>query len=110
VTELTKRIWANSSPGEDEVEDSSDFVSFFPDFVWTLRDVTLKLEVDGLSLTADEYLENSLKLKQGKGTADWKTDRKNNRKLIFLCRCLYSDFCFCVLSCFKEVVLIYHLS
>jgi hypothetical protein len=79
VTELTKRIWANSSPGEDEVEDSSDFVSFFPDFVWTLRDVTLELEEYGQPLTADEYFENSLKLKIGKGTADWETERKNTK-------------------------------
>jgi hypothetical protein len=79
VTELTKRIWVNSSPGEDEVEDSSDFVSFFPDFGWTLRDETLELEADGQPLMADEYLENSLKLKKGKGTADLETERKDTR-------------------------------
>ncbi|XP_048223687.1 guanylate-binding protein 1-like isoform X2 [Perognathus longimembris pacificus] len=65
VTELTKQIRAKSSPDENEAEDSADFVSFFPDFVWSLRDMTLKLEVNGQSITADEYLENSLKLKQG---------------------------------------------
>ncbi|MEJ1270758.1 guanylate binding protein 3 [Cricetulus griseus] len=66
VTELTDQIRARASTDqEDEVEDSSEFVRFFPDFVWVLRDVTLRLEADGQSLTADEYLENSLKLKQG---------------------------------------------
>jgi hypothetical protein len=65
VTELTDRIRAKSSPEENEVEDSADFVSFFPDFVWTLRDFSLDLEVDGKSVSADEYLENSLKLVQG---------------------------------------------
>jgi hypothetical protein len=54
-------------------------VSFFPDFVWTLRDVTLELEEYGQPLTADEYFENSLKLKIGKGTADWETERKNTK-------------------------------
>ncbi|XP_029417055.1 uncharacterized protein LOC103730113 [Nannospalax galili] len=65
VTELTKRIRARSSPDQDVMEDSAEFVSFFPDFVWTLRDMTLDLEVDGQRLRADEYLENSLKLKEG---------------------------------------------
>ena len=67
VTELTDKIRARSSPDADGVEDSADFVSFFPDFVWTLRDFSLNLEADGQSITADAYLENSLKLKKGKG-------------------------------------------
>ncbi|XP_031231557.1 guanylate-binding protein 4-like [Mastomys coucha] len=73
VTELTDRIRSRSSPDQDDgVEDSAEFVSFFPDFVWTLRDVTLKLEANGQSLTADEYLENSLKLKKGASEEDKK--------------------------------------
>ncbi|XP_045697010.1 guanylate-binding protein 1-like [Phyllostomus hastatus] len=64
VTELTDRIRAKSSPDANEVEDSADFISFFPDFVWTLRDFSLNLEANGQSITADEYLENSLKLKK----------------------------------------------
>uniref|UniRef100_A0A2K6CJ13 Guanylate binding protein 3 n=1 Tax=Macaca nemestrina TaxID=9545 RepID=A0A2K6CJ13_MACNE len=70
VTELTDRIKANSSPGNNSVEDSADFVSFFPAFVWTLRDFTLELEVDGEPITADDYLELSLKLRKG-------TDKKS---------------------------------
>ncbi|KAK7811057.1 hypothetical protein U0070_010216 [Myodes glareolus] len=62
VTELTQLIRAKASPREDEVEDSSEFVSFFPDFVWTVRDFTLELKFDGHVITADEYLENALKL------------------------------------------------
>ncbi|KAK1339832.1 hypothetical protein QTO34_018389 [Cnephaeus nilssonii] len=65
VTELTDKIRAKSSPDANEVEDSADFVSFFPDFVWTLRDFSLELEVNGQPISADEYLQNSLKLKQG---------------------------------------------
>uniref|UniRef100_A0A2I3T477 Guanylate binding protein 1 n=1 Tax=Pan troglodytes TaxID=9598 RepID=A0A2I3T477_PANTR len=63
VTELTHRIRSKSSPdeNENEVEDSADFVSFFPDFVWTLRDFSLDLEADGQPLTPDEYLTYSLK-------------------------------------------------
>ncbi|XP_023576089.1 guanylate-binding protein 1-like [Octodon degus] len=67
VTELTDQIRAKSSPNTSEVEDSPDFVSFFPDFVWTLRDFSLVLEIDGESISPDAYLENSLKLMQGTG-------------------------------------------
>lgn len=63
VTELTNRIRANSSPDTSEVEDAAAFVSFFPDFVWTLRDFSLDLESNGQSISPDQYLENSLKLK-----------------------------------------------
>nr|QKE61578.1 guanylate binding protein 1 [Lagothrix lagotricha] len=72
VTELTDQIRSKSSPDENdyEVEDSADFVSFFPDFVWTLRDFSLDLEANGKPITADEYLEHSLKLKQGTSQKD----------------------------------------
>ncbi|ELK33575.1 PREDICTED: guanylate-binding protein 1 [Myotis davidii] len=70
VTELTDKIRAKSSPDANEVEDSADFVRFFPDFVWTLRDFSLKLELDGQRISPDEYLENSLKLKQGTSHKD----------------------------------------
>ncbi|DAA31366.1 TPA: hypothetical protein BOS_3270 [Bos taurus] len=78
VTELTHRIRAKSSPDKHEVQDSANFVSFFPDFVWTLRDFSLELEADGQAITADEYLENSLKLKQGN---DKKTKNFNEPRL-----------------------------
>ncbi|MBZ3876898.1 Guanylate-binding protein 2, partial [Sciurus carolinensis] len=64
VTELTHRIRAKSSAGNSGVDDSADFVSFFPNFVWTLRDFSLQLEVDGKPVSADEYLEHALKLKK----------------------------------------------
>uniref|UniRef100_A0A8C9I1K9 Guanylate binding protein 7 n=1 Tax=Piliocolobus tephrosceles TaxID=591936 RepID=A0A8C9I1K9_9PRIM len=66
VTELTELIRAKSCPKPDEVEDSSEFVSFFPDFIWTVRDFTLELKLDGHPITEDEYLENALKLIPGK--------------------------------------------
>ncbi|XP_036204923.1 guanylate-binding protein 6-like [Myotis myotis] len=65
VTELTELIRAKSSPTPDGVEDSSEFVSFFPDFIWTVRDFILELELNGHPITADEYLENALKLVPG---------------------------------------------
>ncbi|XP_051021929.1 guanylate-binding protein 4-like isoform X4 [Acomys russatus] len=65
VTELTQLIRAKSSPREDRVEDSSEFVGFFPDFIWAVRDFALELKLDGRPITADEYLENALKLIPG---------------------------------------------
>ncbi|XP_061039908.1 guanylate-binding protein 6-like isoform X2 [Eubalaena glacialis] len=65
VTELTELIRAKSSSRPDEVEDSTEFVSFFPDFIWTVRDFTLELMLNGHPITEDEYLENALKLIPG---------------------------------------------
>lgn len=70
VTELTDRIRAKSSPAVDGMDDSADFMSFFPDFVWTLRDFTLDLEADGQTIKPDEYLELALKLKKGTSEKD----------------------------------------
>lgn len=69
VTELTEFIRAKSSPTPDGADDSSEFVSFFPDFIWTVRDFTLELKLNGHPITEDEYLENALKLIPG--TSAW---------------------------------------
>lgn len=66
VTELTDRIRTRSSSDQDEVDASDEFVSFFPDFVWTVRDFSLELKINGKPISADEYLENSLRLIYGK--------------------------------------------
>ncbi|XP_036901346.1 guanylate-binding protein 6-like isoform X2 [Sturnira hondurensis] len=66
VTELTELIRAKSSPTPDGVDDSMEFVSFFPDFIWTVRDFTLELKLNGCPITEDEYLENALKLVPGR--------------------------------------------
>ncbi|KAL2772253.1 guanylate-binding protein 6 isoform 2, partial [Daubentonia madagascariensis] len=68
VTELTELIRVKSSPRPGAVEDATEFVSFFPDFIWTVRDFTLELKLNGHPITEDEYLENALKLIPGLGT------------------------------------------
>ncbi|XP_027626376.1 guanylate-binding protein 4 isoform X4 [Tupaia chinensis] len=68
VAELSERIRAKSSPQTDDLKDSAEFAGFFPDFVWTVRDFTLELELDGHPITEDEYLENALKLIKGLAT------------------------------------------
>ncbi|XP_062312414.1 guanylate-binding protein 1-like isoform X1 [Osmerus eperlanus] len=70
VTELTERIKvkssSNASSSEDEEEGvDAQFVQFFPNFVWAVRDFTLQLRIDNRDVTADQYLEHSLELKKG---------------------------------------------
>ncbi|XP_072890073.1 guanylate-binding protein 1-like isoform X1 [Hemitrygon akajei] len=60
VTELSKRIQMKAQPDDC---DSREFVRFFPEFVWVLRDLTLDMHIDGKDVTPNEYLEHSLKLK-----------------------------------------------
>ncbi|XP_021562734.1 guanylate-binding protein 4-like isoform X2 [Carlito syrichta] len=66
VTELTELIRIKSHRSPDAIEDSIEFASFFPDFVWTVRDFTLDLKLGDQVITEDEYLENALKLNPGK--------------------------------------------
>uniref|UniRef100_A0A671EUB1 Guanylate binding protein family member 6 n=1 Tax=Rhinolophus ferrumequinum TaxID=59479 RepID=A0A671EUB1_RHIFE len=68
VTELSNLIRTKSSPSSGGVNDSAEFVSFFPDFVWVVRDFMLALVLDGRPITEDEYLENALKLIPGEGS------------------------------------------
>ncbi|XP_077192898.1 guanylate-binding protein 1-like [Paroedura picta] len=66
VTELTERIKSKSSPTENSgaLEDSAEYVRFFPTFIWAVRDFSLQLVLNGQPCTDDEYLENALKLKE----------------------------------------------
>ncbi|NXS73585.1 GBP7 protein, partial [Pandion haliaetus] len=69
VVKLTEHVKLKAAPkeSEDELDDSEKFVLFFPTFIWAVRDFTLQLELDGKEISEDEYLENALKLKAGKG-------------------------------------------
>uniref|UniRef100_A0A8C7Q496 GB1/RHD3-type G domain-containing protein n=1 Tax=Oncorhynchus mykiss TaxID=8022 RepID=A0A8C7Q496_ONCMY len=63
VTELTDHIKVKSVEGD--IDESADYVRFFPSFVWAVRDFGLELKLDGKPITAHQYLENALKPKQG---------------------------------------------
>ncbi|XP_013914576.1 PREDICTED: interferon-induced guanylate-binding protein 1-like [Thamnophis sirtalis] len=65
VTELSKHIKAKSSSATGDTDETSGFVGFSPNFVWSVRDFTLQLQQDGKSITEDEYLEHALELKEG---------------------------------------------
>ncbi|XP_055766394.1 guanylate-binding protein 1-like [Salvelinus fontinalis] len=67
VNELTEMIKVKSSTDDEEEGEGTQFAQFFPNFVWTVRDFTLQLEIDGREITPDQYLENSLQLKKGYG-------------------------------------------
>ena len=65
VTELADLIKSKSSPNQSDKDDSANFLGFFHTFVWTLRDFSLELEVNGRSITPDEHLESSLVWRPG---------------------------------------------
>ncbi|XP_067317271.1 guanylate-binding protein 1-like [Anolis sagrei] len=66
VSELTQKIRITSSRDQSqEDEDSSEFVRYFPAFIWAVRDFTLDLEINGRPVSEDGYLENALKLQKG---------------------------------------------
>ncbi|XP_051984796.1 guanylate-binding protein 1-like isoform X1 [Xyrauchen texanus] len=66
VTELAEQIKIRSpSEAAEEEEGDSQFVRFFPSFVWVVRDFTLDLEIDRKKVSEDEYLDFALQLKKG---------------------------------------------
>ncbi|XP_063069107.1 guanylate-binding protein 1-like [Engraulis encrasicolus] len=64
VTELAEFIKVKST---DEEGEDSEFVKFFPTFIWAVRDFTLERKIDGKDATEDEYLDFALQLKLGTG-------------------------------------------
>ncbi|KAG9465938.1 hypothetical protein GDO78_017496, partial [Eleutherodactylus coqui] len=76
VGEMAELIKVRS---KDNGDDEAEFDRHFPIFIWAVRDVTLKLEFNGKSITEDEYLENALMLQKAKtgqkGSA--KVERRN---------------------------------
>uniref|UniRef100_W5L2V8 Guanylate binding protein 1 n=1 Tax=Astyanax mexicanus TaxID=7994 RepID=W5L2V8_ASTMX len=73
ITELAEHIRIKSpSPAgheeEEEEEEDSQFVQFFPNFIWTVRDFILELVIENKGrVTEDEYLDFALQLKKGFG-------------------------------------------
>ncbi|XP_044846577.1 guanylate-binding protein 1-like [Mauremys mutica] len=67
VSELSEHIKVKAD-GEEEEDSALDteYISFFPNFTWTVRDFTLDLEIDGKEVTEDEYLERALMLRKGR--------------------------------------------
>ncbi|XP_063791218.1 guanylate-binding protein 1-like [Pseudophryne corroboree] len=73
VGEMSEFIKVKTKNNDDEED---EFSRHFPAFVWAVRDFTLRLELDGEAITADDYLENALKLQKD----------GNNKKMRNTCR------------------------
>ncbi|XP_066512336.1 guanylate-binding protein 1-like [Hoplias malabaricus] len=69
VTELAEHIKVKSpsaaTEDEEVMDESSQFVQFFPKFIWTVRDFILELEIENKKVTEDQYLDFALQLKKG---------------------------------------------
>ncbi|MBN3304713.1 guanylate-binding protein 1 isoform X1 [Amia ocellicauda] len=95
VTELTDLIKVKSpgkaKPGQEEEDEEEDtqYVRFFPIFVWAVRDFTLELKIDGRSVSEDQYLEHALSLKKGsnKKVSDYNLPRQCIRNFFPSRRC-----------------------
>ncbi|XP_066499917.1 guanylate-binding protein 1-like [Hoplias malabaricus] len=88
VAKLTENIKVNSNPKNDKAKynTSTEFMRVFPSFVWAVRDFILKLELNGKPITADEYLENALKLKPGDSTNDVRNKTRSSLRDFFAVR------------------------
>ena len=58
VVNLTKVIHTNRSSGGND--SGQEYASFFPHFIYCIRDFMLELERDGMPLTPNEYMEDAL--------------------------------------------------
>ncbi|XP_072331815.1 guanylate-binding protein 2-like [Scyliorhinus torazame] len=66
ISNLTELIKVKSNEGDDDGDDEElDLLKISPAFVWTVRDFTLELKINGQVVTADDYLNHGLQLKKG---------------------------------------------
>ncbi|XP_075034884.1 guanylate-binding protein 6-like [Mixophyes fleayi] len=65
VGEISELIKVKTKNNDDE---EAELSRHFPMFIWVVRDITLKLELNGKEITEDEYLENALKLQESENT------------------------------------------
>ncbi|XP_045193049.2 guanylate-binding protein 1-like isoform X2 [Mercenaria mercenaria] len=63
ISEISKNIRFSNAKDGDVGDEELGLI--LPTFVLCLRDFTLVLEIDGMEITVDEYLEDCLKLKSG---------------------------------------------
>jgi hypothetical protein len=65
VAQLTRHIHTRAQPVGRAEDPGTDFASFFPAFLWVVRDMGVRLEREGRRITAKEYLEDALKSEDG---------------------------------------------
>ncbi|XP_075687060.1 guanylate-binding protein 3-like [Rhinoderma darwinii] len=67
VGEMAELIKVKSKDNDD---DEAEYSTYFPIFIWAVRDVTLKLEFNGKPITEDEYLDNALMLQKAENAQE----------------------------------------
>ncbi len=78
VINLSKHIQVKSNSNDLDID---EYASYFPSFMWVVRDFTLQLvDEDGESITSKEYLERSLEPQ--KGFSDTVEQKNRIRRLI----------------------------
>lgn len=86
VTQMTEFIRINKIQ-EPQEDTSLDTDSFFPSFIWVVRDFSLSLKIDHQPCTADEYLEHALNDKPGARNAQKNETRKKIREFFPTRKC-----------------------
>ncbi|CAI9618218.1 unnamed protein product [Staurois parvus] len=74
--ELTELIKVRTGDIQDQ---EGNFSTYFPIFIWAVRDFSLELKIDGKMVSADGYLENALRLKTQKSSEDKEYNELRNR-------------------------------
>ncbi len=64
VTQMAEHLQVRTASDED-ADEGVDFDCFFPGLIWSVRDFTLNLVLDGTPPTPDAYLEHMLQYKKG---------------------------------------------
>ncbi|XP_073491712.1 guanylate-binding protein 7-like [Aquarana catesbeiana] len=78
VGELTEIIKVRTG---DTQEEKKTFSTYFPIFIWAVRDFTLELKFGGKVISADDYLENALKHKTPETSSKEKEYNELRRRL-----------------------------
>ncbi|KYO18332.1 hypothetical protein Y1Q_0019442 [Alligator mississippiensis] len=88
VSELMDHIKVKAQEGDGEGDDT-EFIRFFPGFIWAVQEFTLQLISNGQPVTEDQYLENALALKPGN------SKRVMEYNLPHQCLCSFFPTCKC---------------
>lgn len=87
VTQMTEFIRINKIEEQSNEDPLNDTDSFFPSFIWVVRDFSLSLKIDLQPCTADEYLEHALKDKPGSRNVQKNEVRKKIREFFPTRKC-----------------------
>jgi hypothetical protein len=91
VVELTKHIKTKSEKESNEPETGETFASFFPGFLWVVRDFTLQLvDEHNAPISAKAYLDRALRPMQGFSEG---VEVKNRIRRMLQGKAIYRIYC-----------------